>query len=113
MGSAGRSRTRTRASAGRCSAPRSSRRRGARKRSLIRTQSLPLLEQLDPRARQNLLALATADEAPRLPRTLERTLQQLLAGAEGTKEVDLGRGIRAVREYDRISLEYGPVRFGP
>jgi tRNA(Ile)-lysidine synthetase-like protein len=84
----------------------------ATKRGLIRTQILPLLEELDPRARQNLLALAAADE-PRLPRTLERTLHELLAGTHGTKEADLGRGIRAVREYDRLSLEHGPVRFGP
>jgi len=82
------------------------------KRGLIRAQILPLLEQLDPRARDNLLALA-ADERPRLPRKLEETLHGLLAGCEGTKEADLGRGIRAVREYDTVSLERGPVRFGP
>lgn len=41
---------------------------GDTKRGLIRAQILPLLEQLDPRARDNLLALAT-DERPRLPRT--------------------------------------------
>jgi tRNA(Ile)-lysidine synthetase-like protein len=82
------------------------------KRGLIRTQILPLLEQLDPRARDSLLALA-ADERPRLPRKLEQTLQELLAGREGTKEAHLGRGIRAVREYDTVSLEHGPVRFGP
>ncbi len=81
------------------------------KRGLIREQILPLLEQLDPRARANLLPLA--DEAPRLPRTLERTLQELLAGHDGTKQADLGAGLRAVREYDRVSLEDGPVRFGP
>jgi tRNA(Ile)-lysidine synthase len=87
----------------------------ATKRGLIRTQILPLLEELDPRARRNLLALATEelDERARLPRTLERTLRTLLAGGEGTKEADLGRGIRAVREYERLSLERGPVRFGP
>ena len=83
------------------------------KRGLIRDRILPLLEELDPRARANLLALATADDEPRLPRTLERTLQALLAGTDGTKEADLGHGIRAVREYDRVSLEHGPVRFGP
>jgi tRNA(Ile)-lysidine synthase len=81
------------------------------KRGLIRTKILPLLEELDPRARANLLALA--DEPARLPRTLERTLQELLATTDGTKEADLGGGIRAVREYDRVSLEHGPVRFGP
>jgi len=82
------------------------------KRGLIRAQILPLLEQLDPRARQNLLALAT-DQRPRLPRILEETLQELLSGREGTKEADLGHRIRAVREYDTVSLEHGPVRFGP
>jgi tRNA(Ile)-lysidine synthase len=82
------------------------------KRGLIRTKILPLLEELDPRARQNLLALA-ADERPRLPRKLEQTLQELLASTDGTKEADLGAGIRAVREYDTVSLEHGPVRFGP
>jgi tRNA(Ile)-lysidine synthase len=81
------------------------------KRGLIRKEILPLLERLDPRARANLLALA--DEPPRLPRTLERTLQELLAARDGTKQADLGAGIRAVREYDRLSLEDGPVRFGP
>jgi tRNA(Ile)-lysidine synthase len=80
------------------------------KRGLIRDEILPLLERLDPRARANLLALA--DEPPRLPRTLERTLQELLAGRDGTKEADLGAGLRAVREYDRVSLENGPVRLG-
>ncbi len=83
------------------------------KRGLIRSRILPLLEELDPRARDNLLALATADEGPRLPRTLERTLTELLAGTHGTKEADLGEGIRAVREYDTVSLVRGPVRFGP
>jgi tRNA(Ile)-lysidine synthase len=82
------------------------------KRGLIRTQILPLLEELDPRARQNLLALA-ADERPRLPRKVEQTLQELLATRDGTKAADLGGGIRAVREYDTVSLEHGPVRFGP
>src|SRR5215831_9246006 len=70
------------------------------KRGLIRTQILPLLERLDPRARHNLLALATAGDEPRLPRPLERTLHELLASNEGTKQADLGSGIRAVREYD-------------
>ena len=46
------------------------------KRGLIRDEILPLLERLDPRARTSLLALA--DERPRLPRTLERTLAGLL-----------------------------------
>ena len=83
------------------------------KRGLIRAELLPLLERLDPRARANLLALAEQPSRQRLPRTLEQTLLRLLASTDGTKEADLGQGIRAVREYDRITLERGPVRFGP
>jgi tRNA(Ile)-lysidine synthetase-like protein len=83
------------------------------KRGLIRTDILPLLEQLDPRARANLRALAERPTEERLPRTLERTLLELLASNEGTKEADLGHGIHAVREYDRLTLEQGPVTFGP
>ena len=83
------------------------------KRGLIRSRILPLLEELDPRARRNLLALATGDERARLPRTLERTLQDLLASGAGTRQADLGKGVRAVREYDRVSLERGAVRYGP
>ncbi len=82
------------------------------KRGLIRTEILPLLERLDGRARANLLALAERDERPRLPRTIEDTLLDLLASTAGTKEADLGAGVRAVREYDRLSLERGPVCFG-
>jgi tRNA(Ile)-lysidine synthetase-like protein len=80
------------------------------KRGLIRNEILPLLERLDPRARGSLLALA--DERPRLPRTLERTLAELLAGRDGTKAADLGHGLRAVREYGSVRLE-GAVRWGP
>ncbi|MGH3111237.1 MAG: tRNA lysidine(34) synthetase TilS [Gaiellaceae bacterium] len=80
------------------------------KRGLIRREILPLLKQLHPGAEENLLALA--DERPRLPRALERTLAELLVSTEGTKAADLGRGLRAVREYDTVRLE-GPVSFGP
>jgi tRNA(Ile)-lysidine synthase len=80
------------------------------KRGLIRDEILPLLRQLHPGADRNLLALA--DERPRLPRDLERTLTELLASTEGTKAADLGDGVRAVREYDAVRLE-GRVRFGP
>ena len=80
------------------------------KRGLIRERILPLLEELDPRARANLLALAT--EAPRLPRTLEASLVELLSSTEGTRRADLGRGVRAVREYDTLRLE-GTVAWGP
>jgi tRNA(Ile)-lysidine synthase len=80
------------------------------KRGLIRTELLPLLERLDPRARTSLLALAS--ERPRLPRGLERALAELLASADGTKAADLGGGIRAVREYGTLRLE-GAVQWGP
>ena len=80
------------------------------KPGLIRAEILPLLERLDPRARSSLLALAA--EPARLPRGLERTLVELLASRDGTKAADLGRGIRAVREYDTLRLE-GAVAWGP
>jgi tRNA(Ile)-lysidine synthase len=87
------------------------------KRGLIRNELLPLLDRLDPRARANLLALAEQQEEegdrPRLPRRAAETLAALLASTAGTKTADLGRGIRAVREYERLSLERGPVRWGP
>jgi tRNA(Ile)-lysidine synthase len=80
-------------------------------RGLIRNEILPLLRRLHPGADGNLLALT--DEPPRLPRGVEETLRVLLSDRAGTKEADLGRGITAVREYNRLSLERGPVRWGP
>jgi tRNA(Ile)-lysidine synthase len=80
------------------------------KRGLIRNEILPLLEQLDPRARTSLLSLA--DERPRLPRALERRLAELLADREGSRAADLGGGVRAVREYETLRLE-GTLRWGP
>jgi tRNA(Ile)-lysidine synthase len=80
------------------------------KRGLIRERLLPLLEELDPRARQSLLALAA--ERPRLPRRLEASLVDLLSSLEGTREADLGGGLRAVRTYDTLRLE-GLVEWGP
>ncbi len=80
------------------------------KRGLVRDEILPLLRRLHPGADRNLLALA--EERPRLPRALERTLAELLSSTAGTKSADLGGGMRAVREYDTVRLE-GRVRFGP
>jgi tRNA(Ile)-lysidine synthase len=80
------------------------------KRGLIRERVLPLLEELDPRARQSLLALGA--ERPRLPRRLEASLVDLLSSLEGTREADLGGGLRAVRTYDTLRLE-GVVEWGP
>ena len=80
------------------------------KRGLIRDEILPLLRLLHPAADRNLLALA--EERPRLPRGLERTLAELLSSTAGTKSADLGDGLRAVREYDTVRIE-GRVSFGP
>ena len=80
------------------------------KRGLIRERLLPLLEELDPRARQSLLALG--EERPRLPRRLEASLVELVSSLEGTRRADLGGGIRAVRSYDTLRLE-GTVEWGP
>jgi tRNA(Ile)-lysidine synthetase-like protein len=80
------------------------------KRGLIREEILPLLRRLHPGADANLLALA--DERPRLPRGLERSLVELLSSHAGSRTVDLGGGVRAVREYDTLRLE-GEVRWGP
>lgn len=82
----------------------------ATKRGLIRERILPLLRELDPRAEANLLALA--EEPRRLPRKLEAALVELLAARDGTKERDLGGGLRAVREYATLRLE-GRVVWGP
>jgi tRNA(Ile)-lysidine synthase len=80
------------------------------KRGLIRDRIVPLLRELDERAEKNLLALAE-----RRPSRLDA----LLASTEGSGRVDLGGGLQAVREYDRVWLERGPVdltgevRWGP
>jgi tRNA(Ile)-lysidine synthetase-like protein len=71
------------------------------KRGLIREQILPLLRELDERAEKNLLALAEGRP---------NRLDALLASREGSARVDLGGGIQAVREYDRVWLEHGPVQ---
>ena len=70
------------------------------KRGLIRGEILPLLEQLHPAARNNLLRLA--EQRP-------TKLDELLADRTGSKRVDLGNGLTAVREYDRVWLEHSPV----
>jgi tRNA(Ile)-lysidine synthase len=80
-------------------------------RGLIRAEIVPLVRRLHPAAEENIRRLA--DERPRLPRGMEETLLKLLSSDDGSKSRDLGRGIRAVREYDRVSLDAGPVRWGP
>ncbi len=77
------------------------------KRGLIREEILPALRRLHPAAERNILA---ALEAPRpLPAPVERALGELLAANGGSRRVDLGEGRIAVREYDSIWLERGPV----
>jgi tRNA(Ile)-lysidine synthase len=69
------------------------------KRGLIREQILPLLRLLHPAAEQNLLRL-TREPSP---------LAELLTAPVGSKRIDLGTGLTAVREYDNVWLEQTPV----
>ena len=80
------------------------------KRGLIRDEILPLLRRLHPAVDENLLALV--DAPSRLPRTLERTLAELLSETAGSKSADLGHGVGATREYGTVRLE-GRTRYGP
>jgi tRNA(Ile)-lysidine synthetase-like protein len=70
------------------------------KRGLIREEILPRLEKLHPAARENLLR--AAEERP-------STLDELLASATGSRRLDLGGGLTAVREYEHVWLERTPV----
>ncbi len=76
-------------------------------RGLIRAESLPALRRLHPAAERNVLA--ALEEGERLPRNAERALLELLASGEGSKRLDLGDGRMAVREYEDVWLERGPV----
>jgi len=71
-------------------------------RGLIRHQVLPLLERLHPAARENVLR--ALDER----QTMSPALAELLDSPAGSKRVDLGGGLQAVREHDRLWLEPGP-----
>jgi tRNA(Ile)-lysidine synthase len=74
------------------------------KRGLIRDEILPLLRRLHPAADENLLRALDTRE------TLPPAIAELLSSPAGSKRVDLGGGVQAVREYDRLWLERGPVR---
>ena len=80
------------------------------KRGLIRNEILPRLRQLHPAAEQNLFRVA--EDRP-------SELDELLTDHVGSKRLDLGNGLTAVREYDRVWLEQTPValehavRWGP
>jgi tRNA(Ile)-lysidine synthase len=73
------------------------------KRGLIRDEILPLLRRLHPAADENLLRALDSRE------TLPPALAELLAAPVGSKRVDLGAGVQAVREHERLWLERGPV----
>jgi tRNA(Ile)-lysidine synthase len=72
-------------------------------RGLIRDQILPLLEQLHPAARANIL------RALDRRRTMPPALASLIDAPAGSKRVDLGGGLQAVREHERLWLEHVPV----
>lgn len=73
-------------------------------RGLIRAEILPLVDRLHPAARANILR--SLEERP----TLSPALAELLASPAGSRRIDLGGGVQAVREHDRLWLESGPVR---
>jgi tRNA(Ile)-lysidine synthetase-like protein len=73
------------------------------KRGLIRDEILPLLRRLHPAADENLL------QALDIRETMPPALAELLAAPVGSKRVDLGGGLQAVREHERLWLEQGPV----
>jgi tRNA(Ile)-lysidine synthase len=73
------------------------------KRGLIRERVMPLLRELHPAADENVLRALDTRE------TLTPELAALLASPVGSRRVDLGGGVQAVREYDRLWLEHGPV----
>jgi tRNA(Ile)-lysidine synthase len=70
------------------------------KRGLIREEILPRLRALHPGADQNLLRLAEGEPS---------ALDELLASSSGSKRLDLGGGLTAVREYGSVWLERTPV----
>jgi tRNA(Ile)-lysidine synthetase-like protein len=72
-------------------------------RGLIRDEILPLLRRLHPAADENLLRALDTRE------TLPPELAELLAAPVGSKRVDLGGGVQAVREHERLWLERSPV----
>ncbi len=78
------------------------------KRGLVRDRVLPLLRSLHPAAEQNILAAAAPRR--RLSEPLERAFADLVASRAGSKRVDLGSSLTAVREYESVWLERAPVR---
>ncbi len=78
------------------------------KRGVLRRDVLPLLRQLHPAADENILRAVEADD--RLPRKIERGINELLRSPVGSRRIDLGSGVTAVREYERLWLERSPAK---
>jgi len=72
-------------------------------RGLIRRELLPILRRIHPAADTNVLR--ALDERRELP----PRLAELLDAPVGSKRVDLGGGVQAVREHERLWLERSPV----
>jgi len=72
-------------------------------RGIIRHEIVPRFEQIHPAARENIL------RALEQRRTLPPALAELLDAPVGSKRVDLGGGVQAVREQERLWLESSPV----
>jgi tRNA(Ile)-lysidine synthase len=70
------------------------------KRGLIRDEILPRLRELHPAADRNLLRLAQGEPS---------AFDELLGSTAGSMRLDLGAGVTAVREYDRVWLEHTPL----
>lgn len=70
------------------------------KRGLIRSEILPRLRALHPGAERNLLRLAQGEPS---------ALDDLLGSTSGSRRLDLGGGVTAVREYEGVWLERTPV----
>jgi tRNA(Ile)-lysidine synthase len=70
------------------------------KRGLIRDEVLPRLRELHPAAERNLLRVARDEPS---------ALDELLASTSGSRRLDLGGGLTAVREYDNVWVERTPL----
>ena len=71
-------------------------------RGLIGAEILPLVDSLHPVARANILR--SLEQRPTMP----PALAELLGSPTGSRRIDLGGGMQAVREHDRLWLESGP-----
>jgi tRNA(Ile)-lysidine synthase len=72
-------------------------------RGLIRGDLLPILRRIHPAADTNVLR--ALEERRELP----APLAELIDAPAGSKRVDLGGGLQAVREHERLWLERSPV----